>query len=150
MVIAHPDDESMFFTPTLTALRRRGQRAAVLCLSSGASTKPACQAVGPVLFGCGALFFASSTQYRVWIAAADARSSPAFLCCAHAFGCDWVAVQASPRWRMQAGSFRRPDRAWCVPRSAHTLLDEVDRRIEAGFAPLSVDGHVRRMVLAAR
>ncbi len=37
VVIAHPDDESMFFTPTLLALQRRGQRAAVLCLSSGAS-----------------------------------------------------------------------------------------------------------------
>lgn len=35
VVIAHPDDESMFFAPTLTALKRRGQRAAVLCLSSG-------------------------------------------------------------------------------------------------------------------
>ncbi|CAB1097639.1 unnamed protein product [Ectocarpus sp. CCAP 1310/34] len=35
VVIAHPDDESMFFAPTLTTLERRGQRAAVLCLSSG-------------------------------------------------------------------------------------------------------------------
>eukprot|EP00903_Cladosiphon_okamuranus_P013890 g12919.t2 len=35
VVIAHPDDESMFFAPTLTTLKRRGQRAALLCLSSG-------------------------------------------------------------------------------------------------------------------
>eukprot|EP00752_Nemacystus_decipiens_P014157 g12589.t1 len=35
VVIAHPDDESMFYAPTLTALERRGLRAAVLCLSSG-------------------------------------------------------------------------------------------------------------------
>ncbi|CAN0284386.1 unnamed protein product [Ectocarpus sp. 8 AP-2014] len=35
VVIAHPDDESMFFAPTLTTLERRGRRAAVLCLSSG-------------------------------------------------------------------------------------------------------------------
>lgn len=35
VVIAHPDDESMFFAPALTAMKRRGQRAFVLCLSSG-------------------------------------------------------------------------------------------------------------------
>lgn len=35
VVIAHPDDESMFFTPALTAMERRGERAFVLCLSTG-------------------------------------------------------------------------------------------------------------------
>lgn len=37
VVIAHPDDESMFFAPALTALEGRGERAFVLCLSSGTS-----------------------------------------------------------------------------------------------------------------
>lgn len=35
IVIAHPDDESMFFAPALTALERDGERAVVLSLSSG-------------------------------------------------------------------------------------------------------------------
>lgn len=35
VVIAHPDDESMFFAPALTTLQRRGERAFVLCLSTG-------------------------------------------------------------------------------------------------------------------
>lgn len=34
-MIAHPDDESMFFSPALTTLERDGERAVVLCLSSG-------------------------------------------------------------------------------------------------------------------
>lgn len=35
LVIAHPDDEAMFFVPTLLSLRERGIVVAVLCLSSG-------------------------------------------------------------------------------------------------------------------
>lgn len=35
IVIAHPDDESMFFAPALTTLQRSGERAFVLCLSTG-------------------------------------------------------------------------------------------------------------------
>ncbi len=36
LVIAHPDDESMFFAPTLLALRRQGVEVFVACLSNGA------------------------------------------------------------------------------------------------------------------
>lgn len=35
IVIAHPDDESMFFAPALTSMESRGERAFVLCLSQG-------------------------------------------------------------------------------------------------------------------
>jgi N-acetylglucosaminylphosphatidylinositol deacetylase len=37
LVIAHPDDEAMFFAPTLLALTRpeRGNHVKILCLSSG-------------------------------------------------------------------------------------------------------------------
>lgn len=35
LVIAHPDDETMFFAPTLRALTSAGHRVFVLCLSSG-------------------------------------------------------------------------------------------------------------------
>ena len=35
LVTAHPDDESMFFGPTILALRRRNCRLFVLCLSHG-------------------------------------------------------------------------------------------------------------------
>ena len=35
LVIAHPDDECMFFTPTLLGLARQGITAHVLCLSTG-------------------------------------------------------------------------------------------------------------------
>ncbi|CAN0239261.1 unnamed protein product, partial [Ascophyllum nodosum] len=35
VVIAHPDDESMFFTPALSTLKQQGKRVLVLCLSSG-------------------------------------------------------------------------------------------------------------------
>lgn len=38
VVIAHPDDESMFFTPALSALQRSGQRILILSLSSGEFT----------------------------------------------------------------------------------------------------------------
>ena len=35
LVISHPDDESMFFGPTIQALRRAGARTHILCLSNG-------------------------------------------------------------------------------------------------------------------
>lgn len=35
LVIAHPDDESMFFGPTLQALRRHSVQVSILCLSEG-------------------------------------------------------------------------------------------------------------------
>ncbi|TIC23933.1 LmbE-like protein [Wallemia mellicola] len=35
LVIAHPDDEVMFFGPTLNHFRRKGENLHVLCLSSG-------------------------------------------------------------------------------------------------------------------
>ena len=34
-VIAHPDDESMFFAPTLLYLRDQKQQVVLLCLSEG-------------------------------------------------------------------------------------------------------------------
>lgn len=45
LLIAHPDDEAMFFAPTLLALTRpeRGNHVKILCLSSGmALTAPQC------------------------------------------------------------------------------------------------------------
>lgn len=36
LVIAHPDDESMFFSPTVLSLTRAGHPVWVLCLSTGA------------------------------------------------------------------------------------------------------------------
>ena len=36
LVIAHPDDESMFFSPTITALKQQGTTVCLLCLSNGA------------------------------------------------------------------------------------------------------------------
>lgn len=35
LVIAHPDDETMFFTPTIHELGRQGGNVTVLCLSNG-------------------------------------------------------------------------------------------------------------------
>lgn len=37
LLIAHPDDEAMFFSPTMTALTRpdRGNHVKILCLSNG-------------------------------------------------------------------------------------------------------------------
>jgi LmbE family N-acetylglucosaminyl deacetylase len=35
LVIAHPDDEVMFFTPTLLSLSRAGHHISILCLSNG-------------------------------------------------------------------------------------------------------------------
>nr|XP_027191013.1 probable N-acetylglucosaminyl-phosphatidylinositol de-N-acetylase isoform X2 [Cicer arietinum] len=35
LVIAHPDDESMFFTPTINFLTARGHNVQILCLSNG-------------------------------------------------------------------------------------------------------------------
>ncbi len=37
LVVAHPDDEAMFFAPTLLRLVASGGDTAVLCLSTGAS-----------------------------------------------------------------------------------------------------------------
>jgi hypothetical protein len=34
-VTAHPDDESMFFAPTILSLVQRGQQVALICLSTG-------------------------------------------------------------------------------------------------------------------
>lgn len=36
LVIAHPDDESMFFTPAIADLQRRGCELFLLCCSTGA------------------------------------------------------------------------------------------------------------------
>ncbi len=36
-LIAHPDDETMFFTPTIAQYRRRGWELSVLCVSTGTS-----------------------------------------------------------------------------------------------------------------
>lgn len=38
VLTAHPDDEAMFFAPTLLALGRAGSRPAVLCCSAGEGT----------------------------------------------------------------------------------------------------------------
>ncbi len=35
LLIAHPDDETMFFSPTVFALLRESCRVCVLCLSTG-------------------------------------------------------------------------------------------------------------------
>ncbi|TKY59599.1 N-acetylglucosaminyl-phosphatidylinositol de-N-acetylase [Spatholobus suberectus] len=35
LVIAHPDDESMFFTPTINFLTSKGHNVHILCLSIG-------------------------------------------------------------------------------------------------------------------
>lgn len=35
LVVAHPDDESMFFTPTLLALKNSQCTVSVICLSTG-------------------------------------------------------------------------------------------------------------------
>ncbi|KAL3138024.1 N-acetylglucosaminyl-phosphatidylinositol de-N-acetylase, variant 2 [Trebouxia sp. C0009 RCD-2024] len=35
LVIAHPDDETMFFTPTIQALKTQGCSVVILCLSTG-------------------------------------------------------------------------------------------------------------------
>jgi len=34
-VIAHPDDEAMFFTPTIKEIQSQGRDVFLLCLSSG-------------------------------------------------------------------------------------------------------------------
>jgi LmbE family N-acetylglucosaminyl deacetylase len=36
LVIAHPDDETMFFTPAIADLQRRGCELFLLCCSTGA------------------------------------------------------------------------------------------------------------------
>lgn len=43
LVIAHPDDETMFFTPTIHELRRQGCNVTVLCLSNGEGSSNAVQ-----------------------------------------------------------------------------------------------------------
>ena len=35
LVTAHPDDECMFFTPTMSSLAASGARLSLLCLSTG-------------------------------------------------------------------------------------------------------------------
>ncbi|PAV76526.1 hypothetical protein WR25_13652 [Diploscapter pachys] len=35
LVIAHPDDETMFFSPTIRALRKQNHRIYILCISTG-------------------------------------------------------------------------------------------------------------------
>lgn len=35
LVIAHPDDECMFFAPTIIGLQERGIKVNILCLSTG-------------------------------------------------------------------------------------------------------------------
>jgi hypothetical protein len=35
LAIAHPDDESMFFVPTLKAFKRAGWRVSIICLTNG-------------------------------------------------------------------------------------------------------------------
>ena len=37
LVTAHPDDEAMFFAPTLQGLKKNGCFISLLCLSTGAS-----------------------------------------------------------------------------------------------------------------
>jgi LmbE family N-acetylglucosaminyl deacetylase len=37
LVTAHPDDEAMFFSPTILYLINQGLRVALLCLSTGAA-----------------------------------------------------------------------------------------------------------------
>lgn len=46
LVIAHPDDEAMFFSAALQALHAAGARVAILCLSSGTSQCPSNEARG--------------------------------------------------------------------------------------------------------
>jgi LmbE family N-acetylglucosaminyl deacetylase len=35
LLVAHPDDESMFFSPTIAGLTAQGTRVAIACLCSG-------------------------------------------------------------------------------------------------------------------
>ena len=37
IIIAHPDDESMFFTPVILALRKFSSEVFILCLSEGST-----------------------------------------------------------------------------------------------------------------
>lgn len=48
LLIAHPDDEAMFFSPTLLALtaKESGNHVKILCLSTGISVFPC---LGPLL-----------------------------------------------------------------------------------------------------
>lgn len=45
LLIAHPDDEAMFFAPTILALTRpeTGNHVKILCLSSGKANEPAAE-----------------------------------------------------------------------------------------------------------
>ena len=40
LLVAHPDDESMFFSPTVAGLTAQGTRIAVACLCSGQLEPP--------------------------------------------------------------------------------------------------------------
>ena len=40
LLVAHPDDESMFFSPTVAGLTAQGTRIAVACLCSGQLQPP--------------------------------------------------------------------------------------------------------------
>ena len=42
LVTAHPDDETLFFLPTIQGLQAVGARIAILCLSCGRSTQKLC------------------------------------------------------------------------------------------------------------
>ena len=50
LVTAHPDDEAMFWAPTILALLEQGLRVALLCLSTGAGRRAA--AAVPYLCCC--------------------------------------------------------------------------------------------------
>jgi N-acetylglucosaminylphosphatidylinositol deacetylase len=39
LVTAHPDDEAMFFAPTISRLLQQGTSIHILCLSNGEKTK---------------------------------------------------------------------------------------------------------------
>lgn len=40
LLVAHPDDESMFFSPTIAGLTAQGTRIAIACLCSGQLQPP--------------------------------------------------------------------------------------------------------------
>lgn len=63
LVTAHPDDEAMFFAPTIHRLQQQGAAIQILCLSNG---------------GVGGLTVAPHTpQQQPW----EARQQPTVNCC---------------------------------------------------------------------
>jgi hypothetical protein len=52
LVIAHPDDESMFFAPTLHTLHSQGAAVLILCLSNGEYICPGPQHGTPIIMQC--------------------------------------------------------------------------------------------------